>query len=172
MAVPSVATDNASPISKRQRRQSPHMANMAFDNAQPVESERRHLTLEATTTVTAPTGTPVDMEAEIQAAKQLVLDLKRELRLRAAAGEDLEDQGFDLGENSRGVKRGKGDSDAVVVSGGAGKDGRYLKKNKRVVQDSVAETARKVAWGALIFGLGVGAATYVESLLPRLPQLT
>ena len=128
----------------------------------PVDDDQRHLTLEATTTVTAPAGAHVDMEAEIQSAKQLVLDLKRELRLRAAAGEDLEDQGYDVGEGGRGIKRVKGEDDAVVISGGAGKE-RLVKRSRRVEQNSImGETAKRFAWGAVIFGLGVGAASSVS----------
>ena len=156
--VPSLIAESASPAPKRQRRQSPRLGTVAAEDGMAVDEERRHLTLEATTTVIAPTGAHVDMEAEIQSAKQLVLDLKRELRLRAAAGEELEDQGFDAGEGSRGVKRGKGEEDAVVISGGAGKD-RVVRKNKRVERTGLAETAKRVAWGALIVGLGVSAAS-------------
>ncbi|KAK8869776.1 hypothetical protein IAR55_000344 [Kwoniella newhampshirensis] len=163
--VPSMtAAETASPAPKRQRRAASPAANASSDNnAQAAEDAPRHLTLEATTTVTAPTGAPVDMEAEIQSAKQLVMDLKRELRLRAAAGEELEDQGVDVGEETRGTKRTKGGDDAVLISGGASKD-RIVRKNKRIVQSPVGEAAKKVAWGALIFGLGIGAATYLPQL--------
>ena len=97
------------------------------------------------------------MEAEIQSAKQLVVDLKRELQLRAAAGEELEDQG-QVAESSRGTKRAQGEDDDVVISGGTSKD-RIVRTSKRVQQSAAVETTKKVAWGALIFGLGVGAAT-------------
>ncbi|WVR05209.1 hypothetical protein IAU60_002221 [Kwoniella sp. DSM 27419] len=166
-AVPSMdAPETASPAPKRQRRDSsPAPAASSKTATQPVEEdEQRHLTLEATTTVTAPAGANVDMEAEIQSAKQLVMDLKRELRLRAAVGEGLEEQGVEVPEDTRGTKRGKGsEEEAVVVSGGFhGKD-RIVRKNKRVVGNAAGETAKKMAWGAIIFGLGVGAAT----LLPQ-----
>jgi hypothetical protein len=118
----------------------------------------RQLTVEATTTVTAPSAARVDMEAEIESAKQLVLDLKRELRMRVAAGESLQDQGFDIGESSRGRKRGQGEDEAVEVSGGVGA-GRIVKTSKRVERTQAGQAAKKVAWGALIFGLGVGAAS-------------
>jgi len=156
--LPSLVTETASPLPKRQRRQSPHPCTSAANDDMAVDDDRRHLTLEATTTVTAPAGAHVDMEAEIQSAKQLVIDLKRELRLRAAAGEDLEDQGFDVTEQNRGIKRVKGEDEGVVISGGAGKD-RVVRRSRRVEQSGVAETAKRVAWGALIFGLGVGAAS-------------
>lgn len=147
--VPVIGTDSATPIPKRQRRSSPDSP------VQAVESEQRHLTLEATTTLTAPSNAQVDVEAEIQSAKQLVLDLKRELRLRAAAGEELEDQGVDAGETSRGVKRGQGD-ESVTLSSGSDKE-RIIKRNKRIEQGAAGDTAKKLAWGALLFGLGVGA---------------
>ncbi|WWD15950.1 hypothetical protein CI109_100374 [Kwoniella shandongensis] len=164
-AVPSMtAAETASPAPKRQRREpSPQAGASRSTTVQDVEDDARHLTLEATTTVTAPAGAPVDMEAEIQSAKQLVMDLKRELRLRAAAGEELEDQGVDVGEDTRGTKRAKGGDEAVLISGGVGKN-RIVRKNKRVVQSPVGEAAKKVAWGALIFGLGVGAATFLPQL--------
>ncbi|ORY27161.1 hypothetical protein BCR39DRAFT_538607 [Naematelia encephala] len=159
-AVPSLNAETASPAPKRQRRE-PAAAASATE---PVSDQRRHYTLEATTTITAPTGTAVDAEAEIEASKQMVMDLKRELRLRAAAGEQLEDQGFEVAEGSRGIKRLKGEDESVLISGGGGKDARIVKKNKRVDQNVVAETAKRVAWVGLIFGLGVGAA----SLIPQL----
>lgn len=157
-AVPSLIAETASPIPKRQRKQSPRPGTSAVNEDIPIDDDdRRHLTLEATTTVRAPAGARVDMEAEIQSAKQLVMDLKRELRLRAATGEDLEDQGYEIAEGSRGTKRFKGEDEAVVISGGAGRD-RLVRRSKRVEQNTV-DTAKRVAWGALIFGLGVGAAS-------------
>lgn len=149
------ATPAVAPISKRARRSSPPAPNAEpRDQADPV----RQLTVEATTTVTAPSAARVDMEAEIESAKQLVLDLKRELRMRVAAGESLQDQGFDIGESSRGRKRGQGEDEAVEVSGGVGA-GRIVKTSKRVERTQTGQAAKKVAWGALIFGLGVGAAS-------------
>jgi hypothetical protein len=146
--VPSLSAASASPTAKRQRQSSPHS---------PAGEEQRQLTLEATTTLTAPSNAVINIEAEIQSAKQLVMDIKRELRLRSAAGEDLEDQGVADGETSRGVKRGNGD-DGVVVSGGGSTKERVIKKNKRIEQGGGGETVKKVAWGALLFGLGVGAS--------------
>jgi hypothetical protein len=118
--------------------------------------DTRHLTLEATTTVTAPAGATIDMEAEIESAKQLVMNLKRELRLRTAAGEALEEQGYDVAEGSRGQKRGQGD-DIVEISGGVGKE-RIVRRSQRVEQKAMGP-ATKVAWGTLIFSLGVGFST-------------
>jgi hypothetical protein len=101
------------------------------------------------------------MEAEIASAKQLVLDLKRELRLRSAVGEELEDTGHVTAESSssRGTKRVKGADEAVFISSGAGKTERVVRTNKRIEKGTVAETAKRVAWGAVLFGLGVGAAS-------------
>ncbi|WRT67170.1 uncharacterized protein IL334_004136 [Kwoniella shivajii] len=165
--VPSMTpAETASPAPKRQRREpsAPAAASSstAAENAQ--DDEERHLTLESTTTVTAPAGATVDMEAEIESAKQLVMDLKRELRLRAAAGEELEEQGVEVPEDTRGTKRGKRDDEGVVISGGANGKGRFVRKNNRVVQDGLlGQTGQKIAWGTIIFSLGVGAAT----LLPQ-----
>ncbi|WWC61072.1 uncharacterized protein I303_103650 [Kwoniella dejecticola CBS 10117] len=180
--VPSMtaAGETASPAPKRQRTDvsaptasegeaSASTSTIAADGrAQREEQEQgeeRHLTLEATTTVTAPAGSNVDMEAEIESAKQLVKDLKKELRLRAAVGEELEDQGVDVPTENRGRKRGNKEDEGGEISGGvANTKDRIVRKNKRVVQNGVlGETGQKIAWGTLIFGLGVGAAT----LLPQ-----
>jgi len=121
----------------------------------PVKRQRqdeRQFTLEATTTITSPSNAPLDVDAEIESAKQLVQDLKRDMQVQAAAGEAMQDQGFDTGESSRGTKRGQ-DEDDTVVSGPV--VGRVIKSNKRMEK---AETAKKVGWGMVIFGLGVGAA--------------
>lgn len=125
--------DEATPLLKRQRRQ----------------SDEQQLTLEATTTVTAPADAVVDMEAEIESAKQLVMNLKREIRLKAAAG-TLEE-----GAEGRGVKRGK--DEAETSHGTVGGD-RVIKRSKRV-ENAMGEAAKKVAWGSLIFTFGVGVAT-------------
>lgn len=163
--VPSMTSDAASPAPKRIRRQSPHAPTTSVPSGPTAgNDDSRHLTLEATTTVTAPSSSKVDMEAEIQSAKQLVLDLKRELQLRAAVGDSLEDQGVEVAEGSRGLKRANGNDEGVAVSGGAAnsKD-RIVRKNKRVEVPTTGQTAKRFALGALIFGLGVGAA----SLLPQ-----
>ncbi|RXK39502.1 hypothetical protein M231_03171 [Tremella mesenterica] len=159
--VPSMSSETT-PAPKRVRRQSPRVNRptaSSNDQSAAEEDTTRHLTLEATTTVTAPANANVDMDAEIQSAKQLVMDLKRELQLRASVGEELEDQGYVIAENSRGVKRGKGEDDGVSISGGSLVKDRLVRKNKRVVADGMTQTAKRVAWGALIFGLGVGAAS-------------
>jgi hypothetical protein len=146
--------EQALPAPKRARRsshQDRQAASVSGDDA-------RHLTLEATTTVTAPAGASIDMEAEIQSAKELVMNLKRELRMRNAAGEALEEQGASLVEGSRGVKRVQGEGDAVIISGGANKE-RLVRSNRRVASNAAGETAKKVAWGALLFGLAVGAGS-------------
>ncbi|WVF72185.1 hypothetical protein IAT40_006997 [Kwoniella sp. CBS 6097] len=175
-AVPSMdAAETASPAPKRQRREVSTAAGEASssatagpapeEEAQPAaaEEEQRHLTLEATTTVTAPAGTNVDMEAEIQSAKQLVMDLKRELRLRAAAGEELEEQGVDVPEDTRGTKRTKrGGDDSVAISGGASssKD-RIVRRNNRVLGNVVGETGQQVLFGTALFAIGMAAATFI-----------
>jgi len=165
--VPSLTSDVASPVPKRQRRQSPLVGTPTATTGRTAPSgdaESRHLTLEATSTVTAPIGTQVDMDAEIQSAKQLVMDLKRELRLRAAVGEELEDMGYDAGEATRGVKRTKGQDESVVISGSGSKD-RVVKKNKRVQQGVLGENTKRMVWGAAIFGLGVTAASFLPQVV-------
>ncbi|OCF35481.1 hypothetical protein I316_03033 [Kwoniella heveanensis BCC8398] len=189
-AVPSMdVAETASPAPKRQRREASSSAAPAAPAApataiagegssngavaeaeegsqpqQPAgaaeEEEQRHLTLEATTTVIAPAGTNVDMEAEIQSAKQLVMDLKRELRLRAAAGEELEEQGVDLPEDTRGTKRSKRVDDSVAISGGvsSSKD-RIVRRNNRVLGNVVGETGKHVLVGTAIFAFGMAAAS-------------
>ncbi|WWC69409.1 uncharacterized protein I206_103348 [Kwoniella pini CBS 10737] len=173
--VPSMtaAAETASPAPKRQRTDAVSPVGEASSSTveqngtsqSEQQGEDRHLTLEATTTLTAAAGSIVDMEAEIESAKQLVKDLKKELRLRAAVGEELEDQGVDIPTENRGKKRGNKEDEGGEISGGvANSKDRIVRKNKRVVQNGVlGETGQKIAWGTLIFGLGVGAAT----LLPQ-----
>lgn len=153
---PSVDTPaNASaPTPKRARRVAADEASTATQSEGSGESRR--LTLEATTTVTAPAGANIDMNAEIESAKQLVRDLKRELQLRNAAGEELEEQGFATGSNSRGVKR-LVDDDGVEIASGSKKGERVIKRNRRVEGGAVG-TAKRVAFGAMLFGLGASAA--------------
>ncbi|WVQ98762.1 hypothetical protein IAU59_005893 [Kwoniella sp. CBS 9459] len=189
-AVPSMdVAETASPAPKRQRREPSAAAaasattttgeassSAAADNASaegtqnaaaaaPQHEEQRHLTLEATTTVTAPAGANVDMEAEIQSAKQLVMDLKRELRLRAAAGEELEEQGVDVPEDTRGTKRSKRGDDSVTISGGTSstKD-RIVRRNNRVLGNVVGETGQQVLLGTAIFAIGMAAASFIPQL--------
>lgn len=150
LAAPAAETATRTP--KRARKTTSEAAGT------PEASGSRVFTVEATTTVTAPAGTAVDMNAEIESAKQLVRDLKQQLRDRAAAGEDLEDQGFAQPESSRGAKRAAGEADeGVSVSSGA-KGDRAIRTNKRVEQGSaVAETAKRITYGSILLGLG-GAA--------------
>ena len=106
----------------------------------PIKRQRqdeRQFTLEATTTITSPSNAPLDVDAEIESAKQLVQDLKRDMQVQAAAGEALQDQGFDVGE--RGTKRGQDDEDQTGASGPV--VGRVIKSSKRLEK---AETAKKV----------------------------
>ncbi|BEI81146.1 hypothetical protein CcaverHIS002_0203060 [Cutaneotrichosporon cavernicola] len=128
--------------------------------------EQRRLTLEATTTVTAPIGSVVDVNAEIESAKQLVRDLKRELQLRSAAGNELEETGGADAENSTRGRKRSANSDGAAVSGGAPSGTkREIRTNKRVEEkNGVVETTKRVAFGAMLFGLGASAAL----LLPQL----
>jgi len=72
------------------------------------------------------------------------------MQASAAAGEEFEP----VAESSRGRKRGQGEDTEVVVSeGNVGE--RVIKTSKRV--ERAEGTAQKVIWGAVIFGLGVGA---------------
>lgn len=147
-AVPSIANDAPSaPTPKRARR-------TETDSEEP-----RRVTVAATTTVTAPAGTDIDMNAEIESAKQLVRDLKRELQLRAAAGDELEDTGYAQAEGSRGTKRGN-QEEGTAISGGAGRGTeRTIRTNRRVQQGTtVGQTVKRAAFGAMLFGLGATAA--------------
>lgn len=148
--VPSLAPPIANePVNKRQRNESPVRAN---------NNDERHITVEATTTITGPSSARTDMEAEIAQAKQMVVDLRRELQLRSATGQDLEDQGVDVPAERRGKKRTQADEDeGVTISGGVGKTERIIRKNKKV--ETANDTGRKIAWGAVMFGLGIGAAS-------------
>ncbi|GMK56997.1 hypothetical protein CspeluHIS016_0308370 [Cutaneotrichosporon spelunceum] len=149
------ANDVEAPAAKRRRATS----------AQGTDDQRR-LTLEATTTVTAPVGSVVDVNAEIESAKQLVRDLKRELQLRAAAGDELEETGGAEAESSSRGRKRAANADGAAVSGGApAGTKREIRTNKRVAEKSgVVETTKRVAFGAMLFGLGASAAL----LLPQL----
>lgn len=151
--VPSMtANDTEAPTPKRRR------AGEATQN----NGEERQLTLEATTTVTAPAGTNVDVNAEIESAKQLVRDLKRELQLRAAAGDELEEMGGEAESSSsasRGRKRSANDDGTAVSGGAAPGTERVIRTNKRVDKtDGPMETVKRVTFGAMLFGLGASAA--------------
>ncbi|WVQ78300.1 hypothetical protein IAT38_000385 [Cryptococcus sp. DSM 104549] len=159
-AVPEVTADNAAaPAAKRQRRQStPGSATSAPEQSQSqasADQDTRHFTIEATTTVQAPAG-QVDMEAEIAEAKRLVTEMKNKFKLRAEAGDQLEEQGVDVAEESRGTKRGKNTDEGVAISGGASGKDRLIRVNKRVVQNAATDVG-KFGWGALIFSVGLGA---------------
>jgi dihydroxyacid dehydratase/phosphogluconate dehydratase len=153
VVVPSFSAETATPNPKRQRRQSSKVPVSA-----PVVEDQRQLTLEATTTLTAPTGAELDVDAEIEAAKQMVMNLKRELQLKNAAGESLEDLGFDVGDRTRGTKRSNNEDSGVSVSSGSLGDKRVIVKSKRVEQSIAQTTGRRVVWGMFIFGLGAAAA--------------
>ncbi|KAL7424085.1 hypothetical protein Q5752_001670 [Cryptotrichosporon argae] len=148
---PSMSIETASPASKRRRGSEP--------------PETRPLAVEATTTITAPAGANIDMEREIELAKQLVLDVRRELQLRNQQGQELEDTGV-TGESSRGIKRGQDDG-GIEMAGGAVRGERIIKKNKRVEGSAgaVRGAAKQAAIGAVLFGLGAGVMAY-------LPQIT
>ncbi|WVQ71670.1 hypothetical protein IAR50_001210 [Cryptococcus sp. DSM 104548] len=183
-AVPSLsARDNASPAAKRRRRDgsaAPQQASgSASVNQSPAKTEAstakaededvQHISVEATTTITAPPGEAVDMNAEIEQAKQLVKDLRDELKLRNEAGNSLEDQGVDIAEDVRGTKRGKDADAGVVLSGGASGDNRVVRTNKRIPQNAVAEVGRKFGWGALVFSVGLGASlTFISQYASNL----
>ncbi|ODN84630.1 hypothetical protein L202_00537 [Cryptococcus amylolentus CBS 6039] len=183
-SVPSLsAGDNASPAAKRRRRDqgtAPQQASSSASAHQPsataepstttTEAEDvQHISVEATTTITAPAGEAVDMNAEIEQAKQLVKDLRDEIRLRNEAGNSLEDQGVDIAEDVRGTKRGKGQDEGVALSGGASGDNRVVRTNKRIPQNAVAEVGRKFGWGALVFSVGLGASlTFISQYASNL----
>jgi hypothetical protein len=152
-AIPSLAAPLAAePAPKRAR------------NASPGADDERHIIIEATTTITGPAGTKIECDAEIAEAKQMVLDMKRQIALQAASGQALEDQGVDLPADTRGRKRGAGEDEGVTISGGPQvKIQRVIKKNRRAEAQAGQEASHKMAWGVAMFGLGVGAAACVSS---------
>nr|ODN77325.1 hypothetical protein L203_06265 [Cryptococcus depauperatus CBS 7841] len=173
--VPSLTNAESSlPASKRRRKGS--VPEETLEDNSPVipqiashSEDIRHVTVEATTTITSPSGAVIDIDSEIAQAKQLVQDLRQELQLRSEAGNELEEQGIALPEDTRGVKRVKGDGEGVVISGGAGKSDRIVRTNKRVFQNAAGDAAR-FGWGALVFSVGLGASLtlfsqYASSLL-------
>lgn len=166
-AIPSMATEISSPASKRQRKDSvteaSGSATQTITEAQPSADtsetdDTRHITIEATTTITSPSGVNVDMDAEIEQAKQLVKDLRQEIQLRNEAGDSLEDQGVAVADDVRGVKRGKHEDEAVVISGGAGGKDRVVRTNKRIPQTAGGDVGQRFGWGAFVFSIGLGAS--------------
>lgn len=166
-AIPSMTTGVSSPASKRQRKDSvteaSGSATQTITEAQPSADtsetdDPRHITIEATTTITSPTGANVDMDAEIEQAKQLVKDLRQEIQLRNEAGDSLEDQGVAVVDDVRGVKRGKHEDEAVVISGGAGGKDRVVRTNKRIPQIAGGDVGQRFGWGAFVFSIGLGAS--------------
>lgn len=134
-------------------------------------------TLSATTTVTGPArDAQARMEQEIAEAKKMVNDLRREMELRAAAGQSLdnEDMAEDVAESStgataatRGRKRGNEDvedatHDTLGHAFGATRADRIVRANRRVEGGGFAQGAKKFALNALIFGMGVSAAACVD----------
>lgn len=155
-AIPSLAAPVATgPTPKRARNQSPVKVEAGQDE--------RIITVEATTTITGPASAQTDMAAEIASAKQMVIDLRREMELRSASGQDLEDQGVAMPVETRGRKRGQADEEGVSLSSGLGvKHERVIRRNKKIEAAAGASDAgRKIAWGAVMFGLGIGAASCV-----------
>jgi len=160
--VPAIAApDAASPAPKRVRR---------VEASTPTAEEgtpSRRVTVEATTTLTGPAGAAIDMNAEIESAKQLVRDLKHQLQRRAAAGDELEETGFAESEasGSRGVKRSATEEGTSISSGAARGTERVIRTNKRVQEgNNVGQTVKKAAFGAMLFGLGATAAMCVTTL--------
>lgn len=162
-----MTTGVSSPASKRQRKDSvteaSGSATQTITEAQPSADTSetdapRHITIEATTTITSPTGANVDMDAEIEQAKQLVKDLRQEIQLRNEAGDSLEDQGVAVVDDVRGVKRGKHEDEAVVISGGAGGKDRVVRTNKRIPQIAGGDVGQRFGWGAFVFSIGLGAS--------------
>lgn len=103
------------------------------------------------------------MDEQISQAKQLVVDLKRQLELASASGRSLEDQGVDVPADTRGRKRvAEDDEEGIAMSGGAGAavvTERVIARNKKTETDTGA--GQKIAWGAVMFGLGMGAVACV-----------
>lgn len=127
--------------------------------------EQRRVTLEATTTVTAPAGAAIDVNAEIESAKQLVRDLKRELQLRAAAGDEFEETGgADVAESSSRGKKRAAEDEGTAISGGAGKTEERIIRTNRRVEQTTGGAAKRVAFGAMLFGLGASAALFLPQL--------
>ncbi|KAE8537973.1 hypothetical protein D1P53_006040 [Cryptococcus gattii VGV] len=177
--IPSMTTEVSSPASKRRRKDSVTEASgsatqTAVETQPPADTseadDTRHITIEATTTITSPTGANVDMDAEIEQAKQLVKNLRQEIQLRNEAGDSLEDQGVAVADDVRGVKRGKHEDEAVVISGGAGGKDRVVRTNRRIPQIAGGDVGQRFGWGAFVFSIGLGASLtlfsqYASSLL-------
>ena len=123
--------------------------------------------LEAHRTVTGPAAsTQSTMEAEIAQAKQMVIDLRRELALQTATGHVQEETGVAMPDVRRGVRRARGESSATAAIDGAttGVNGERVIRTNRTIERGGATRARAFAFNTFIFGLGVGAAAYVPLL--------
>lgn len=123
--------------------------------------------LEAHRTVTGPAAsTQSTMEAEIAQAKQMVIDLRRELALQTATGHVQEETGVAMPDVRRGVRRARGESSATAAIDGAttGVNGERVIRTNRTIERGGATRARAFAFNTFIFGLGVGAAAFLPQL--------
>ncbi|KAI9638127.1 uncharacterized protein MKK02DRAFT_31620 [Dioszegia hungarica] len=177
-AIPSLAAPVSEPAAKRARNASPARSASVASPARSASAappysleDERHITVEATTTITGPASSTAEMNAEIAQAKQMVIDLRRELQLRSASGQELEDQGVDMPADTRGRKRAAGEEDEVMISGGvSGRTERVIRANKKVdVVGGGGAAGRKIAWGAVMFGLGIGAASFIPQIASQFP---
>jgi hypothetical protein len=150
------ASTSGTPRPKRARRSSATpVADDASTSAGTPSASGSRVRVEATTTVTAPAGATIDMIAEIESAKKLVRDLKRELQMRAEAGEDVEET-----SSSRGTKRTGNTEEAANSTGAPRFAERQIATNKRV--QGRGQTVKRAAFGAVLFGLGATAAMCVH----------
>ena len=135
--------------------------------------------LEAQTNVTGPFAHARSvMEAEIAAAKQMVIDLRRELQLQSATGTGSEQATASAAaaavpaaaEAARGTRRSRDDAEAEADDAAAAPSAshetatRVIRTNRTIENAPTAQRAKTFAFNTFIFGLGVGAAAYVPAL--------
>lgn len=172
--VATAAADESDRLAKRTRTfEAAAPANASNAGRAPSSSaDTQTYRLEAQTNVTGPFAQARSvMEAEIAAAKQMVIDLRRELHLQSSTGHSVEQQGVAAtSAASRGVRRSRDEAEASGAgSSGAAVTGadaveastRVIRTNKTIERAPAAQRAKTFAFNTFIFGLGVGAAAYV-----------
>ena len=110
------------------------------------------------------------IERELQEGKDLVAKVKKDQEAKAAELlKQAEDSGVTIVEEvKKVVKRGLEDGEEAIEEAAEGvlEEGRAIATNSRAAlpQGRAVQTIKQAAWGAFVFGVGLGATT----VLPRL----
>jgi hypothetical protein len=173
------AADAADREAKRTRTDAADVTSGPSAGAGAGAEETQTYRLEAQTNVTGPFAHARSvMEAEIAAAKQMVIDLRRELQLQSATGTGSEQAAASAAaaavpattEAARGTRRSRDDAEAEADDAAAAPSAshetatRVIRTNRTIENAPTAQRAKTFAFNTFIFGLGVGAAAYVPAL--------